>query len=354
MTRREANKLILTIIFCFPVLILVSICQVPWRETQLLIRTLRSYWAQAQPFLLPWTTYVQRRREVQNKARNPFLKLPAELRIRIYQLAMPANLIIDRSGCMQYTLEQLQDGSSVASYEDTHHSLECDRKQGCLTVYPGDIHRLPIGPKKWKGCANMTQVCRALRIETLAFFHGQNSFAFSRQPWSRGSTAPKHSWKWNYDVDRMSVMRVEHWLKTRPSESLPFLTVMLMSQADCPARHHNQIRRAHDIELEATRDLRSFSWEPRPKFRISGDYLIMLNFANSRELKLVTSARSDRGHMVLHDCRWCLERVDRMWKDFTARDEWRSARDSWHDKLDAGTLSWKDALRMIDLIRDHD
>lgn len=216
MTRREEYTLVLTMILLSP-LFVVYICQ-----TKLLIRTSRRYWDHAQPFLLPWTTCVRNRREMRSKARSPFVRLPGEMRNRIYELAMPTNRIIERSGCMQYQLKQLQGGPRGAISKNTHHRLECDKLQDCVKDYPSDFHRCPSGPRKLRGIVNMTQVCRALRVETLAHFHSRNSFAFSRQPYYHGSTALKHSWKWNYDMDRMYVMLLERCLKTRRAKLYRF------------------------------------------------------------------------------------------------------------------------------------
>lgn len=303
------------------------------RETRLLVRSFRGYWASIQHIVLPWTSYVRKRRARQNETRSPFLRLPGELRNQIYEFAMPTNLVIERSGCMEYRLSRdssQQDGLRISETED---------------------YLRAIGPGKWNGIANMTQVCHALRLETLAHFHGRNSFAFARQPWSRGSDAKKHSRKWNYDLNRTSLMRVEHWLKTRPSEALPFLNILLMSSATCPETHHDHIRRAHTFEQDPD-DHFFGSWQTRSRLCMSGSYLIMLDFADSRNLQLVRAARSRDAYMTLHDCRECLERVESRWRELTTSDAWRSARDNWHDQREAGTLSWKDALRMVDLIRD--
>ncbi|CAK1367742.1 unnamed protein product [Cercospora beticola] len=85
---------------------------------------------------------------------------------------------------------------------------------------------------------------------------------------------------------------------------------------------------------------------------MSGEYLVMLDFAKTRHLRLVKAFREHDWRVVLHDCPVCLQHVSERWKLCENSDQWRAARDRWHDQLDAGKLSWKDALYMIDVIRD--
>ena len=135
-------------------------------------------------------------------------------------------------------------------------------------------------------------------------------------------------------------MLLERWLQSRASAALPLLRVVLMTSTECPGAHQDHLREAPDeVRRAAYSEYRA--------------YLIMLDFSNSRSLKLVSGPRSYPEYMNLHHCQICLMRIENAWDKFAASDEWREARNKWHDKLDAGRLSWKDALRMIDLIRDQ-
>lgn len=299
------------------------------RETRLAFRSSRTHLVPVHRMIFPWTTFMQKKREQRNEAQNPLMRLPGELRNRIYELSMPTNCMI----------------APLCYY---HLVSPCERSQkelGLRVLKTAEAYGHSQA-EHWSRIANISQVCRALRGEALGHVYEKNSFAFHRGRYYYDRRASKYIPNRTIDLQRARPMFLEHWLQSRPTKCPPNLKVILQSTWSCPRSHRDEILRVHNIgRFDSAGQVVHFS--------MTGNYLIMLDFAMSRDLKLVKATRPQEHYMVLHDCRVCLGSVQSAWKKLTMSGEWRSARDNWYDKLDTGELEWKDALRMIDLIRDY-
>lgn len=314
---------ILCTLAALPLLALYYAGRFAAREARLAARSVRSFWCRLP--LGPLTGRYRRRREKHN-AKNMFTRLPGELRNNIYDLLAPTGTIIEPL--------------------DSCWHLRCEDLDGTLTV-TGSIRAKFIrgrymesarySPEEWRRIVSMTQACRGMREETIRHFYSSNMFAFHRRR--------DHYDKSWYEMERAHPKYLEHWLQSRPPEALPFLKLVFISYTRRPG---------HPERQDASDALKDAAWILHRKGQciMTGEYLVMLDFASSRHLRLVKAFRSHEWRVILHDCPVCLQHISERWRLCENSDQWRAARDRWHDRLDAGTLSWKDALHMIDVIRD--
>ncbi|KAI5358395.1 hypothetical protein Slin15195_G108480 [Septoria linicola] len=180
-----------------------------------------------------------------------------------------------------------------------------------------------------------------MRKESLLLSYVRMSFAFEQ----RRSYHDRKFWS---DVKRPKPKFLEHWLQSRPVEVLPTLMVMFKFSAGyCP----------HVLEIKAnmygTRE-DPLATAVEKTITVNDDALVLLELADSRQLRVVASElRLGEGRLALSDCEGCWRSVTEKWQRLADSEDWRRARDQWHDRADAGKLERTDAIRIINLVRDY-
>ena len=249
---------------------------------------------------LPHVEAARKKRERQNEA-HPLLRLPAELRSRIYDFALVDGAVISP------TL------SSVCPVVFT--GTESRQR---MTYIDGSRH---VSSTE----TNLAQVCRSLRTEALYHFYRHNMFSF---PIIRGTLGFFHK-----------PQSLPLWLRDQPPSVLPMLKILLFGKRSCP--HEKAVRAAK-------------GYEDAQRVHVGRTYNILVDFAATKELKMISSRgpeRSEWSYIHLDDCEICWQKLLDDVQTFQESEIWKEARDVWHDKLDGGKLSWRDVARMIKIVR---
>lgn len=264
------------------------------------IKSLRRLWRRLP--LLPHAEHARKKREQQNRS-SPLARLPGELRNRIYELAMPHSTVLDPSFGSIDVLEHNSDGTWMI-------------RQGKDTWRLYNIWSPASDPAAvWSIFVNMTQVSRFFRSEALAYFYSENRFRFPLQR----SRAPYERWWY-----KRKPKYLERWLASRPRQVLPLLELHFAARKLCP----HEWRQTSEIE---------------------NGYSVLLRLSDTKRLTvLLNMCGPDRRY-----CTPCLEQIHTRTKSFENGEQWSQARDRWHDKLDSGRLSWRDYLRLINVLTNN-
>ncbi len=204
------------------------------------------------------------------------MRLPGELRNRIYSLCMVSDASIDPIwGCF-HDLNQ------------TDKSEFCLERSAFYPQYTSQLHpELPYEPYEVKGArmANMTQVCKAWRVEALHHFYGTNVFKLPIGKHLHERRKPAHhQWFTAWPVWRASYWPPKApgpagrfarrcyyppWLRKRPQDAFVVMRLVLHDYRPCPhwvPQHWAQTLRGGcmillDLQKRTVRAVRSVDWK---------------------------------------------------------------------------------------------
>ena len=183
---------------------------------------------------------LKRQAREEANSKHGFMRLPGELRNRIYSLSMISETVIDPIWGGVYGLKQI------------------DETEICLDksfIYPQSISQLypeiSYEPyeARWARMGNMSQVCKAWRFEAIKHFYGTNVFKLpmgkhlhNRRSRERRGYAMWPVWKPSYwrrsAVGPAGKFASRHfytsWLQKRPKEAFAVLRLVLHDYRSCP------------------------------------------------------------------------------------------------------------------------
>lgn len=265
----------------------------------------------------PHVEHGRKRREQANWA-NPLLKLPVEMRLRIYEFALLNNTAISPPHGYLCHMDSAKDG---AHQRVTHNSAS--RGMDDAKIMSTEV-------SKWNKETNLAQVCRALRDETLRYFYRHNMFRFPmiRGTLNRGLPGYEHKPKY-----------LPLWLQDLPPQVLPIVRILLFESRSCPHREAIGIAKGYDLSQY---------------IHMNSTYNILIDFAATRKLEIIDYRAPERNgwrYVYLDECQTCWQKLHDDVQTFEESETWKAARDQWHDKLDGGKISWKDVASMIKTVR---
>ena len=185
-------------------------------------------------------------REEANRSHG-FMRLPGEIRNRIYSLCMVSETIIDPIWGAIYCLKQIDETESCLDRSSVY-------REYITLLYPE--HRYEPYQATWARMGNMSQVCRAWRIEAMKHFYGNNIFKLpigkhlhERGKINHGRESTERRWYaiwplwkpsyWHRSVvgpaGRFASRRFyTSWLQKRPKEAFAVMRLVLHDYRRCP------------------------------------------------------------------------------------------------------------------------
>lgn len=217
-------------------------------------------------------------REAENRA-HPFMKLPGELRNRIYALSMISDAVLDPVWGRIYDLKRVG---------ETEYFLEDSSQYPHYRSQLYSEYRFETNAVTAAKMANMSQVCKVWREEAVKFYYGSNVFKFPI-----GEHLYERKGRRSGRLRVRSTARREYytgWLRKFPKEAFSVSRLVLHDYRDCP----------HPVETAGTQS----SSRRCPK---TGSCLIFLDF--EQQAIAPVRATSNRDNANLWDCETC-------WKEF--------------------------------------
>lgn len=133
--------------------------------------------------------HLRQHREASNQ-KTPFLKLPAELRNQIYELALPKEEVF----CTFET-----------SNKNKIEGIEAEKKHMCVSIESSSSYKQHFG---------ITQICRQLRQETVKMAYRDNIFML--RVYQKGR------------CHRVSMDKAEKWVASRAPEAMKGLSRVIL------------------------------------------------------------------------------------------------------------------------------
>ena len=282
--------------------------------------------------LLPAAERKRQAHEEMNTT-HPFMRLPGELRNRIYSYCMVSDTVIDPIWGTLSTLEKFPSTDTTAEFylKSNHRGEYMSRLYYEDNYDPYEV--------TWAKMANMSQVCRAWRVEALKHFYGSNVFKLSVGQHLHQRRGPARRawyfrwpvwviWYWERNVASQPAgpfalrQYYVHWLQKRPREAFSVMRLVLHDYRHCP----------HWVRQHSVQSL-------------NGSCLILVDF-RERQVRAVRGMESHRDFFNLWDCNDCwtefVENVDRL----NGNEEIVKLFAAFHIRLDASA-----AIEVVDGVR---
>lgn len=249
------------------------------------------------------------------------MRLPGELRNRIYGLSMVSDVVLDPVwGCVY----DLSGGRGSDNEYFLKEPTEYPR-------YRSQLYQKQYGfePNAMAAArmANMSQVCKAWREESLKYYYGSNIFKF---PMGKHI----HERKGRTDV-RSTAERIFYtrWLFKFPKEAFSVLRLVLQGYRPCP----HPLNEMSDQRQSLGRGKRRFK---------EGTCMIFLDFQQKRVFPVQGVSKRDR--VDLWHCQICWMRFTSAVQNVNDAEEVTEAFESFQTNQDAKT-----AITIIDTLRSN-